>query len=259
MPKATMKPCWILLIFILLISGCASSPRLVSPKQLGPKKVILIKAGDATGEESMRLSEIFQEVSQLNVVLTPDKYISSLKLNGQIIPKETLADLYKEDIAVVILLQDMSLNHAHIVSGPDEYKLGDYSEIDIYDDKGYLKTFRGNESSGGKKTVRYWWHWIMGEVAGNFVVYDTESASQIYAERYPKKSKLASFSFSDQGGWIQTSRAAKGLSVFANADWKGRFLSPQKNENNTAIKEGMRVAGDEAVKRYLTYIAKLKK
>ena len=73
--NVTMRTCCMLIISVLLISGCASSPRLISPKQLGPQKVLLVKAGDAAGEESLKLSEMFQEVSRLNVVLNPNKYI----------------------------------------------------------------------------------------------------------------------------------------------------------------------------------------
>ena len=259
--NVTMRTCCMLIISVLLISGCASSPRLISPKQLGPQKVLLVKAGDAAGEESLKLSEMFQEVSRLNVVLNPNKYISAYNLDGYAISEETLHDLYKEEIAIVIMIQDITLNHAYIVSdAPSVYKLETkYDEIDVFDNNGYLQTYRGDKPYGGTKSVRYWWHYIMAEAASSFVVYDTESASQIHSGSFPEKSKLSGFSFSDQGGSIQTPRAYRGLAVFANSDWDGRFLSQKQNENNPAIKDGMLKADDKAVKRLLTYVAKLKK
>jgi len=244
---------------MLLFVGCGTTSYLVSPER--DQKVLIVEAGDISGESSLKLTKAFQDVRPANLVLNPGKYVSTIKYVGGDISKETLTDLNKEDIAFVIMISNLRLDLTYNV-GPCQ--ASNYLDI-AYDENG---NFVEKKSKDYNSKICTYWHNLQVNPTANFVIYDTKSATKIYQGNYPpppspdvfsKVNKYTSMFGLTVSGSVSKPKVLEGTCPKTSTCWHDRFFSSQKSPENPKIVEKKQVIEAEAVKKILAYIAKLSK
>ncbi len=253
----------LMLTAIFLISGCAPRNYLVTPER--DKKVLVVEAGDTTGERSLKLTKLFQDARPTNLILNPENYVSDIKYFGGDISNETLSDLNKKDITFVILVSDLRIERNYNVEGCKDTAWTGSMYLDIaYDENGNFVERRSRDFNNKITTC---WHNIKVAASGNFIIYDTRSASRTYQGNFPappssdsvfsKMNQVTSILGIQASGSISKPKVIEGTCPKTSACWRGQFYSSSKNEDNPRIIEEVDKLEAEASRKFMAYIAKL--
>lgn len=254
-----------LFVLLFLLVGCAPTAYLIAPDR--EKKVLLIVEGDSTGNESTRLTKLFQDVRPVSLALNPQQYISTIKYEGAEIAGESFKELGSDDIGVVLKVANLRYDRTYDVEGCQKANwTGTFYNDIAYDDNGKFVE-RGERDVN--KPITTCWHSLQVAPSADFVVYDTTSASKIFQGSYPPQpdagnalsgvNQITSLLGVGVSATVSKPTVLQGRCPKFAACWRDRFYSQSKNENNPKIKEEVENVEAEATKDLMKYIAKLPK